>query len=133
MAVVKTGRWCHRQGHRVPEPKDARGLSLVLATTDRVGSGLFSFEKRASSLSQSETGQRGNARCLTGPQPTRTARDKLPAICVTSITFSSLAKAAAPEITKDVPVDVLSWIFRLKTVSGELNKHVGHVQDVQRN
>lgn len=31
-------------------------------------------------------------------------------------------KAAAPETTKEVPVYVLSWIFRSKTDSGELIK-----------
>lgn len=52
----------------------------------------------------------------------------LPAICVNSITFSSLANA--PEITKEAPVYVLSWIFGLKTDSGKLIKNPGHTKDV---
>lgn len=57
-------------------------------------------------------------------------QEELPAICIISITFSSLANAAAPEITKKVPVYILSWISRLKKDSGELIKNMGHMKVV---
>lgn len=57
----------------------------------------------------------------------------LPAICITSITFSSLARAAAPEITEEDPVYVPPWIFGLKTDSRELIKNTGYMKSVSVN
>ena len=59
MAVVKMCKWCHRQGNRVPEPKDSCGLSLVLATTGRVGPVFFNLQNRLHLYPREKLGREG--------------------------------------------------------------------------
>lgn len=48
--------------------------------------------------------------------------EELPAICITANTASSLVNTAAPEIPKEVPVTVPSWMSRLEMDRGELTR-----------